>query len=431
MEPPTVLSPLSWDPSEDVEELCGDIIGECSKRSCSSSRRSRSGATETADPCGDPGGSALRRVGGDWVGGVSRVVSSTGRRFSLCSLGGSLAAGAGGRRGRKIGAIRNGGTAARSTSGDQSERGASVLVATDARVTVCTGGLPARTTPGVLSAPTGSVAVATDTRAAGRGGEERTGCGTSVLTGRSSKALTIRVSACRRVSPISLRPRCFLVHVEASWKAGLQSSPINLDVEECGDAFVDNVQAYNVFEDGEDCGDAFGDTVQVPLGGAVVLLLVCALPMAACPRVGARLSFKVGTLVSPRHLSICSLGLLVEPLRIMIIAVVVMVIIPGVRFRRHRRGEREPAPRISGAQLYDPEELRPVTLGEAPSGVHLEDSHPDGRPTVSDKVLDQTIKGLHFFACQIGGDRRCAARAGQCEPIGLDHRLELRRQKSR
>ncbi|XP_072768302.1 uncharacterized protein [Nerophis lumbriciformis] len=366
MEPPTVLSPLSWDPSEDVEELCGDIIGECSKRSCSSSRRSRSGATETADPCGDPGGSALRRVGGDWVGGVSRVVSSTGRRFSLCSLGGSLAAGAGGRRGRKIGAIRNGGTAARSTSGDQSERGASVLVATDARVTVCTGGLPARTTPGVLSAPTGSVAVATDTRAAGRGGEERTGCGTSVLTGRSSKALTIRVSACRRVSPISLRPRCFLVHVEASWKAGLQSSPINLvnlsiswfiggyippksvltliacllgtgmiagtplwDVEECGDAFVDNVQAYNVFEDGEDCGDAFGDTVQVPLGGAVVLLLVCALPMAACPRVGARLSFKVGTLVSPRHLSICSLGLLVEPLRIMIIAVVVMVIIPG------------------------------------------------------------------------------------------------------
>ncbi|XP_072771728.1 uncharacterized protein [Nerophis lumbriciformis] len=111
----------------------------------------------------------------------------------------------------------------------------------------------------------------------------------------------------------------------------------------------------------------------------------------------------------------------------------------GIRLYDSRPDGRPPvsekmlnqAPRISGAQLYDPEELRPVTLGEAPSGVHLEDSHPDGRPTVSDKVLDQTIKGLHFFACQIGGDRRCAARAGQCEPIGLDHRLEFRRQKSR
>ncbi|XP_061749385.1 uncharacterized protein LOC133547931 isoform X2 [Nerophis ophidion] len=96
---------------------------------------------------------------------------------------------------------------------------------------------------------------------------------------------------------------------------------------------------------------------------------------------------------------------------------------------RERESESQ-APRKSGAQVGDPDKFRPTALGETPSWIHLEDSCPDGGPSVSDKVPDQTIKGLNLFVCQIGGDRRCAARTRQCETIRPDHLLELRRQKS-
>nr|XP_061790048.1 uncharacterized protein LOC133579586 isoform X2 [Nerophis lumbriciformis] len=86
---------------------------------------------------------------------------------------------------------------------------------------------------------------------------------------------------------------------------------------------------------------------------------------------------------------------------------------------------------MSGAQFGDPKELRPVALGEAPFGIRLYDSRPDGRPPVSEKMLNQTMKGLDFSACQIGSDRRCATRTGHGEPVGPDHSLEFRRHKSR
>nr|XP_061833242.1 uncharacterized protein LOC133617317 [Nerophis lumbriciformis] len=86
---------------------------------------------------------------------------------------------------------------------------------------------------------------------------------------------------------------------------------------------------------------------------------------------------------------------------------------------------------MSGAQFGDPKELRPVALGEAPFGIRLYDSRPDGRPPVSEKMLHQTMKGLDFSACQIGSDRRCATRTGHGEPVGPDHSLEFRRHKSR
>ncbi|XP_072768836.1 uncharacterized protein [Nerophis lumbriciformis] len=86
---------------------------------------------------------------------------------------------------------------------------------------------------------------------------------------------------------------------------------------------------------------------------------------------------------------------------------------------------------MSGAQFGDPKELRPVALGEAPFGIRLYDSRPDGRPPVSEKMLHQTMKGLDFSACQIGSDRRCATRTEHGEPVGPDHSLEFRRHKSR
>nr|XP_061793775.1 uncharacterized protein LOC133585330 [Nerophis lumbriciformis] len=170
---------------------------------------------ENAEP-GDPRGSLLRDAGISWVGGASPRVSWAGPLsvargcVTLCSLGGS------GRRGRKIGATRAGGIASRSTSGDQSGATASVLVATETRATTRAGGLLARTTPGAPSGPVGSVWVPTDTRVAVWTGKDWAGRTTSALTGGSAKAATIRASAFPRVSPISLRPRCFLAHVEAS-----------------------------------------------------------------------------------------------------------------------------------------------------------------------------------------------------------------------
>ncbi|XP_061747601.1 uncharacterized protein LOC133545901 [Nerophis ophidion] len=49
---------------------------------------------------------------------------------------------------------------------------------------------------------------------------------------------------------------------------------------------------------------------------------------------------------------------------------------------------------IPGAQVRDPDVLRPPTLGEAPSGVRFDDSSPDGRPPVSDKMPDQVSIGV-------------------------------------
>nr|XP_061828145.1 uncharacterized protein LOC133614309 isoform X2 [Nerophis lumbriciformis] len=111
----------------------------------------------------------------------------------------------------------------------------------------------------------------------------------------------------------------------------------------------------------------------------------------------------------------------------------------GIRLYDSRPDGRPPvsekmlhqAPWMSGAQFGDPKELRPVALGEAPFGIRLYDSRPDGRPPVSEKMLNQTMKGLDFSACQIGSDRRCATRTGHGEPVGPDHSLEFRRHKSR
>ncbi|XP_072768084.1 uncharacterized protein [Nerophis lumbriciformis] len=111
----------------------------------------------------------------------------------------------------------------------------------------------------------------------------------------------------------------------------------------------------------------------------------------------------------------------------------------GIRLHDSRPDGRPPvsekmlnqAPWMSGAQFGDPKELRPVALGEAPFGIRLYDSCPDGRPPVSEKMLHQTMKGLDFSACQIGSDRRCATRTGHGEPVGPDHSLEFRRHKSR
>nr|XP_061831063.1 ADAMTS-like protein 5 isoform X3 [Nerophis lumbriciformis] len=47
---------------------------------------------------------------------------------------------------------------------------------------------------------------------------------------------------------------------------------------------------------------------------------------------------------------------------------------------------------MSGAQFGDPKELRPVALGEAPFGIRLYDSRPDGRPPVSEKMLNQASR---------------------------------------
>ncbi|XP_072769408.1 suppressor APC domain-containing protein 1-like isoform X1 [Nerophis lumbriciformis] len=52
------------------------------------------------------------------------------------------------------------------------------------------------------------------------------------------------------------------------------------------------------------------------------------------------------------------------------------------------------APWMSGAQFGDPKELRPVALGEAPFGIRLYDSRPDGRPPVSEKMLNQVSVGI-------------------------------------
>ncbi|XP_072770658.1 uncharacterized protein [Nerophis lumbriciformis] len=56
------------------------------------------------------------------------------------------------------------------------------------------------------------------------------------------------------------------------------------------------------------------------------------------------------------------------------------------------------APWMSGAQFGDPKELRPVALGEAPFGIRLYDSRPDGRPLVSEKMLNQApwMSGAQF-----------------------------------
>ncbi|XP_072768194.1 uncharacterized protein [Nerophis lumbriciformis] len=104
---------------------------------------------------------------------------------------------------------------------------------------------------------------------------------------------------------------------------------------------------------------------------------------------------------------------------------------PEGRSGEARRPWAPLAPWMSGAQFGDPKELRPVALGEAPFGIRLYDSRPDGRPPVSEKMLNQTMKGLDFSACQIGSDRRCATRTGHGEPVGPDHSLEFRRHKSR
>ncbi|XP_061896272.1 collagen alpha-2(I) chain-like [Entelurus aequoreus] len=102
--------------------------------------------------------------------------------------------------------------------------------------------------------------------------------------------------------------------------------------------------------------------------------------------------------------------------------------VPGAQGLSGTKGDK--APRMSGAQFGDPQELCPVTLGEAPFRIRLCDSHPDGRPSVQEEMLNQILKGLNFFRCQIGSDRRCAARTGHGKPIGPDHSLEFRRHKS-
>ncbi|XP_061790049.1 uncharacterized protein [Nerophis lumbriciformis] len=54
---------------------------------------------------------------------------------------------------------------------------------------------------------------------------------------------------------------------------------------------------------------------------------------------------------------------------------------------------------MSGAQFGDPKELRPVALGEAPFGIRLYDSRPDGRPPVSEKMLNQDGELRRFSGC--------------------------------
>ncbi|XP_072768063.1 uncharacterized protein [Nerophis lumbriciformis] len=71
----------------------------------------------------------------------------------------------------------------------------------------------------------------------------------------------------------------------------------------------------------------------------------------------------------------------------------------GIRLYDSRPDGRPPvsekmlnqAPWMSGAQFGDPKELRPVALGEAPFGIRLYDSRPDGRPPVSEKMLNQVL----------------------------------------
>ncbi|XP_072771271.1 uncharacterized protein [Nerophis lumbriciformis] len=78
----------------------------------------------------------------------------------------------------------------------------------------------------------------------------------------------------------------------------------------------------------------------------------------------------------------------------------------GIRLYDSRPDGRPPvsekmlhqAPWMSGAQFGDPKELRPVALGEAPFGIRLYDSRPDGRPPVSEKMLHQApwMSGAQF-----------------------------------
>ncbi|XP_072768083.1 uncharacterized protein [Nerophis lumbriciformis] len=80
----------------------------------------------------------------------------------------------------------------------------------------------------------------------------------------------------------------------------------------------------------------------------------------------------------------------------------------GIRLHDSRPDGRPPvsekmlnqAPWMSGAQFGDPKELRPVALGEAPFGIRLYDSCPDGRPPVSEKMLHQCPREQ---MCPIGG----------------------------